>query len=207
MFRLFPISHAGCSGCFRPATQAVQTVSDQPRRLFRLFPISHAGCLDCFRSATQAVQAVSDQPRRLYCFEGNFGETVERRGKARTGLAERSYALSSKNGKLQADHFFFAVTAQRTSNRSSASLRHVCLGSFTCCHTETEAANQTCYTTLSQYTDTGSTSPNTDVQNARRVTGQPLELLFQSLGYDSVRDRTWVFRSRTDIVLHRGGHD
>ena len=184
---------------FRSATQPVQAVSDQPRRLFRLFPISHAGCSGRFRPATQAVHAVSDQPRRLYRFEGNFGETIERRGKARTGLAERSYALSSKNGKLQAD--------QRTSNRSSASLRHVCLGSFTCCHTETEAANQTCYTTLSQYTDTGSTSPNTDVQNARRVTGQPLELLFQSLGYDSVRDRTWVFRTRTDTVLHRGGHD
>ena len=33
---------------------------------------------------------------------------------------------------------------------------------FTCCHTETEAADQTFYLTQSQYTDTGPTSPNTD---------------------------------------------
>ena len=33
---------------------------------------------------------------------------------------------------------------------------------FTCCHTETEVADQTFYLTQSQYTDTGPTSPSTD---------------------------------------------
>ena len=33
---------------------------------------------------------------------------------------------------------------------------------FTCCHTEIEVADQTFHLTLSQYTDTGPTSPSTD---------------------------------------------
>ena len=33
---------------------------------------------------------------------------------------------------------------------------------FTCCHTETEVADQTFYLTQSQYTGTGSTSPSAD---------------------------------------------
>ena len=33
---------------------------------------------------------------------------------------------------------------------------------FTCCHTETEVADQTFYLTQSQYTDTGPTSPSAD---------------------------------------------
>ena len=35
------------------------------------------------------------------------------------------------------------------------------LDNCTCCHTEIEVADQTCYLTLSQYTDTQPTSPNT----------------------------------------------
>ena len=38
----------------------------------------------------------------------------------------------------------------------------VCSDNFTCCHTETEVADQTFYLTQSQYTDTGRTSPNAD---------------------------------------------
>ena len=38
----------------------------------------------------------------------------------------------------------------------------ICEDSFTCCHTETEAADQTFYLTQSQYTHTGPTSPITD---------------------------------------------
>ena len=38
----------------------------------------------------------------------------------------------------------------------------ICSDNFTCCHTETEVADQTFHLTQSQYTDTGSTSPSTD---------------------------------------------
>ena len=38
----------------------------------------------------------------------------------------------------------------------------ICSDNLTCCHSETEAADQPCYLTQSQYTDTGPTSPSTD---------------------------------------------
>ena len=37
-----------------------------------------------------------------------------------------------------------------------------CTDNFTCCHTETEVADQTFYLTQSQYTDTWPTSPSAD---------------------------------------------
>ena len=48
------------------------------------------------------------------------------------------------------------------SSQQSASVSHgrVCSDNCTCCHTEIEVANQTCYLTQSQYTDTGPTSPS-----------------------------------------------
>ena len=45
---------------------------------------------------------------------------------------------------------------------ASVSLGRICTDNFTCCHTETEAADQTFHLTQSQYTDTGPTSPSTD---------------------------------------------
>ena len=38
----------------------------------------------------------------------------------------------------------------------------ICSDNFTCCHTETEAADPTFHLTQSQYTDTGPTSPSAD---------------------------------------------
>ena len=38
----------------------------------------------------------------------------------------------------------------------------ICSDNFTCCHTETEVADQTFYLTQSQYTDAGPTSPSAD---------------------------------------------
>ena len=38
----------------------------------------------------------------------------------------------------------------------------ICSDNFTCCHTETEAADQTFHLTQSHYTDTGPTSPSAD---------------------------------------------
>ena len=45
---------------------------------------------------------------------------------------------------------------------ASVSQGRTCSDHFTCCHTETEVADQTFHLTQSQYTDTGPTGPNTD---------------------------------------------
>ena len=45
---------------------------------------------------------------------------------------------------------------------ASVSQGQICTDNFTCCHTETEAADPTFRPTQSQYTDTGPTSPSAD---------------------------------------------
>ena len=51
------------------------------------------------------------------------------------------------------------LTSQQYANVSQG---RICSDNFTCCHTETEAADPTFYLTQSQYTDTGPTSPSAD---------------------------------------------
>ena len=46
--------------------------------------------------------------------------------------------------------------------QASVSQGRICSDNFTCCHTETEVADQMFYFTQSQYTDTGLTSPSAD---------------------------------------------
>ena len=55
--------------------------------------------------------------------------------------------------------FVGCLTSQQ---QASVSQGRICSDNFTCCHTETEAADQTFYLTQSQYTDTGPTSPSAD---------------------------------------------
>ena len=55
--------------------------------------------------------------------------------------------------------FAGCLTSQQ---QASVSQGRICSDNFTCCHTETEVADQTFYLTQSQYTDTGPTSPNAD---------------------------------------------
>ena len=45
---------------------------------------------------------------------------------------------------------------------ASVSQGRICSDNFTCCHTETEAADQNFHLTQSQYADTGPTSPSAD---------------------------------------------
>ena len=55
--------------------------------------------------------------------------------------------------------FVGCLTSQQ---HASVSQGRICTDNFTCCHTETEVADQTFHLTQSQYTDTGPTSPNAD---------------------------------------------
>ena len=59
----------------------------------------------------------------------------------------------------------------KSQQQASVSQGRICSDNFTCCHTETEVADQTFYLTQSQYTDTGPTSPSADPNNARRLAG------------------------------------
>ena len=52
------------------------------------------------------------------------------------------------------------LTSQQHANVSHG---RICTDSFTCCHTEIEVADPTFYLTQSQQTDTGPTSPSTDL--------------------------------------------
>ena len=49
-----------------------------------------------------------------------------------------------------------------TQQHASVSQGRICSDSCTCCHTEIDVADQTFHLALSQYTDTGSTSPRAD---------------------------------------------
>ena len=61
------------------------------------------------------------------------------------------------------DGFVCCLVGCLTSQQhASGSQGRICTDSFTCCHTETEVADQTFYLTQSQYTHTGPTSPSAD---------------------------------------------
>ena len=55
--------------------------------------------------------------------------------------------------------FVGCLTSQQ---HASVSQGRICTDNFTCCHTETDVADQAFYLTQSQYAGTGPTSPSTD---------------------------------------------
>ena len=76
----------------------------------------------------------------------------------------------------------------------------------TCCHTETEVADQTFCLTKSLYTHTGPTSPRADPYNARRLVGS--HWCAKCLSHR--RDSTWKqingeSGNRTTVCRFRGG--
>ena len=58
--------------------------------------------------------------------------------------------------------FVLFVGCLSSQQHASVSQGRICTDNLTCCHTETEAADQTFHLTQSQYTDTGPTSPSAD---------------------------------------------
>ena len=74
--------------------------------------------------------------------------------------------------------FVGCLTSQQ---QASLSQGRICSDNYTCCHTETEVADQTFYLTQSQYTNIGQTSPSADPippEPCRVVPGVPI---FKSL--------------------------
>ena len=93
------------------------------------------------------------------------------------------------------------ITSQQ---HTSVSQGRICLDNLTCCHTETEVADQTFHLTQSQYTDTGPTSPSTDPLTPGRVaTGVPFfkSLVWQDSGKNpgvrGIRTRDLPLSKRT----------
>ena len=70
-------------------------------------------------------------------------------------LTSRQLASVSQ-GRICSDG---CLTSQQ---HASVSQGRICSDNFTCCHTETEVADQTFHLTQPQYTDTGPTSPSAD---------------------------------------------
>ena len=57
---------------------------------------------------------------------------------------------------------YWLVSCLTSQQHASVSLGLICSDKCTCCHADTEVADQTCYIAQSQYTDTGPNSPSAD---------------------------------------------
>ena len=84
----------------------------------------------------------------------------ERERREREGERGRERERERERERRERDCWLLAcLTSQQ---RVSVSQGRICSDSCTCCHTETEVEDQTFYLTLSQYIDTGPTSPGAD---------------------------------------------
>ena len=87
---------------------------------------------------------------------------------------------------------------------ASVSQGRICTDNFTCCHTETEAANQTFHLTQSQYTDTGPTSPSADPITPGAWQGSHWSANFEVTGMTRPRKNPGASGIRTrDLPLSR----
>ena len=98
------------------------------------------------------------------------------------------------------------LTSQQHASESQG---WICSDSFTCCHTEIEAADQTSYLTQSQYTDTGLTSPSADPITPGVWQGSHWSAHFLVTGRTRLRKipaqaglEPWIFRSRGGRLNH-----
>ena len=97
--------------------------------------------------------------------------------------------------ELNGDGCCLLVACLTSQQHASVSQGRICSDNFTCCHTETEVADQTFHLTQSQYTDTGPTSPSTDpitrgaLQGSHRSANFHLIYLYDSTPEKSRRKR------------------
>ena len=97
--------------------------------------------------------------------------------------------------------FVCCLTSQQ---HASVSQGRICTDSLTCCHTETEVADQTFHLTQSQYTDTGPTSPVTDPITPDAWQGSHRSANFEVAGMTRPRKNLGASGIRTrDLPLWR----
>ena len=86
----------------------------------------------------------------------------KKKKKKRKGTEEEQMEEKKKKNKKEKKLLLLLVGCLTSQQHASVSQGRICTDNFTCCHTETEAADQTFHLTQSQYTDTGPTSPSAD---------------------------------------------
>ena len=94
------------------------------------------------------------------------GELVERRSRRKRRRKLLMFApgqpktgvITSRRRRLVG----WLVGCLTSQQQASVSQVQICSDNFTCCHTDTEVADQTFHLTQSQYTDTEPTSPSAD---------------------------------------------
>ena len=170
-------------------------------------------------------------PRQLFCEMGIWGimhETIPRQVIIKVTV-EKKFVISSKTNIpllttfpqyfiLQARHHsvrayhvrLLFIGCLMSQQHASVSQGRVCSDNFTCCHTETEVADQTFYFTQSQYTDARPTRPNADPTTPGawqgshwcanfKVTGmtRPGKIPMPQAGI-----KPWIFHSRGGHLSH-----
>ena len=108
----------------------------------------------------------------LWCNQKRQKEWRKRNSKLRTGTKGRGRKMAKPNEVERTEEIYkysqmkwfvcLLVGCLTSQQHASVSQGRICSDNFTCCHTETEAADQTFHLTQSQYTDTGPTSPSAD---------------------------------------------
>ena len=82
------------------------------------------------------------------------------------------------------------VACLTSQQHASVSRGRICSYNCTCCHIEIEVADQTFYLTKSQYTDTGPTSPSTDLGTSGAWQGSHWSANFEVTGMTRPRKKS-----------------
>ena len=78
--------------------------------------------------------------------------------------SKESWQRFSESFSSGVTNVVFLFVGSLTSQQDASVLQgRICADNCTCCHTEIEVTDQTFHLTQSQYTDTGPTSPSTDL--------------------------------------------
>ena len=110
----------------------------------------------------------------------------------------------TQNGVAQSLFVCWFVGCLTSQQQASVSQGRICSDNFTCCHTETEVADQTFYLTQSQYTDTGLTSPSADPITQGAWQGSHWSANFEVTGMTQPRKHPGASGIRTrDLPLWR----
>ena len=98
--------------------------------------------------------------------------------------------------------FYWLVGCLTSQQHASVSQGLICWDNYTCCHTEIQVADQTFHLTQSQYTDTASASPSTDLTTPSVWHGSHWSAKFEVTGMNWLGKilakagfELWIFRS------------
>ena len=108
-------------------------------------------------------QSWKSQQMHKYLQHHKEGETekLEMAGQCLTDEQDRTSIHYTEMGTT-GEKEFAVVFCSTSKQHTSVPLGRICSDKYTCCYTETEVADQTCYLTQSQHTDTRPTSPSAD---------------------------------------------